>query len=131
MTARHRNAIAGARQRAAVLAIGLATLGLGAPAPVRAEGTSQSQTCVDVRIGDERYYDCLNTLLRQSVPQQPAPLPQAPLTATSPPNAVGTFNEQAVRQMMGNNFGVSVVPQRAPDAAAGLPTPFVRGSGAR
>jgi hypothetical protein len=101
----------------------------GLAGPGAAQETA-TQSCVDVRIGDERYFTCLNSLLRESVPQHRAPQIEAPLTATSPSTAVGTFNEQAVRQMLGNNFGRSVQPQRLPDAAAGLPTPFVRNGGA-
>jgi len=94
--------------------------------PARAQDASGRATagsaCIDLRIGDERYYDCLNRLLRESVPSggrtSAADAPYS--AATTPSYAVGGFNQQATRQMLGNSFGTSIVPQRVPDAF-GLP----------
>src|SRR5262245_2673896 len=72
-------------------------------------------TCVDVQIGDDRtpYLNCLNGELQKSVQRERGtPQPAAPLSATSPSNQIGTFNEAAARQRMGNAFGVSPIPQR-------------------
>lgn len=71
--------------------------------------------CVEVQIGQESasHMDCLNDALRRVVEREHnTPLPEAPLSATSPSNKVGTFNDAAAHQMMGNAFGVSALPQR-------------------
>lgn len=71
--------------------------------------------CVEVQIGQDSasHMDCLNDALRRVVEREHnTPLPEAPLSANSPSNKVGTFNDAAARQMMGNAFGVSAVPQR-------------------
>ena len=74
-----------------------------------------TQTCVDVQIGNDRsaYLNCLNEVMARSVEHERAtPQPAAPLDVHSPSNQVGTFNDAAARQRMGNAFGVSPVPQR-------------------
>lgn len=102
--------------RTAALAAVLAVLGAG---PLAAQ---QASTCIDVQIGSERHYDCLNRLLRQAVPQARVPAADSPWNAaTTPSYAVGGFNQQATRQMLGTGFGVSVVPQRPPEALAASP----------
>lgn len=71
--------------------------------------------CVEVQIGQDSasHMDCLNDALRRVVEREHnTPLPEAPLSANSPSNKVGTFNDAAAHQMMGNAFGVSAVPQR-------------------
>lgn len=117
----------GGRAAAALAAALLLLLGGAA----RAEGQAAS-TCVDVRIGDDRYYDCLNRLLKESVPPQGGRPPGAELpslSATSPPNQVGTVTQGATRQMLGTSYGTSLVPQRiAPDIPSGGP-PLARGGG--
>lgn len=101
-----------------------AALALIAAGPASAQ---QASTCVDVQIGSDRHYACLNGLLRQSVPQPRASAADTPWSAaTTPSYAVGGFNQQATRQMLGTNFGRSVVPQRP---AESLPaSPFARGA---
>ena len=82
-----------------------------------APGTAPTSTCVDVQIGDDRtpYLNCLNEELQKSVKRERGtPQPAAPLSATSSSNQIGTFNEAAARQRMGNAFGVSPIPQRPP-----------------
>src|SRR5215510_10246076 len=78
---------------------------------------STHPACVDVQIGNDRtpYFNCLNEELQKSVQRERGtPQPAAPLSATSSPNQIGTFNESAARQRMGNAFGVSPIPQRPP-----------------
>lgn len=77
---------------------------------------SQNQMpCVEVQIGQDRtsQMNCLNEALRRSVERERnAPGPEAPITAQSSSNKVGTFNAAAAQQMMGDAYGVSAVPQR-------------------
>jgi hypothetical protein len=83
-------------------------------------GASRNQTagampCVEVQIGQDRasQMNCLNEALRRSVEREHnAPVLEAPITAQSASNKVGTFNNAASQQMMGNAYGVSAVPQR-------------------
>lgn len=77
--------------------------------------TGPATPCVEVRIGQDStsHINCVNETLRRAVEyQRNAPSPEAPITARSASNVVGTFNDAAARQMMGNAFGVSAVPQR-------------------
>jgi hypothetical protein len=101
-----------------VIAVGFA-LGAGAGAAQAQDATAppsgSTQTCVDVRIGNDRsaYINCLNQRLQQDVQEQhPAATPTAPITAQSSSTQVGTFNENAAREKMGNAFGRSATPQR-------------------
>jgi hypothetical protein len=72
------------------------------------------QTCVEVEIGGQKApaYSCINQRLQQQVQhvQPVANIP--PLDASSPAVAVHGFNETAVQQQFGQNFGKSVVPFR-------------------
>ena len=71
--------------------------------------------CVEVQIGQDTasHMNCVNEALKRAVEREHnAPLPQAPITAQSASNKVGVYNDAAARQMMGNSFGVSSVPQR-------------------
>lgn len=81
-------------------------------APVRA--ADPHQTCVDVAVGSAQSYACLNEQLaaiaRQT--QRASSANSAPVTATSPSNVTGQFNESATRNRLGSNFGHSVTPQR-------------------
>lgn len=108
------------------------TIGTGAaPTQVGAQGSAgTTTTCVDVRIGDARAYDCLNQRLRDSVPQRRYSAADAPYASNSPPHVVGTFNEAATRQLLGNSFGRSVIPQR-PASAFGGPNPLAAGRSGR
>ncbi len=109
--------------RRAAAALLLACLALPAAAQ---EAPQPARACIDLRIGEERYYDCLNRLLRESVPGQRLSAADAPWNATTAPAyAIGGFNQQATRQMLGSSFGTSVVPQRP--AAALPPPPLARG----
>ena len=78
--------------------------------------SGSSQTCVQAQIGNEKPspYDCLNQQMQQQVRGTNAGPPSLPLSATSPSNQVGTFNEQGVKEQYGPNFGKSVIPYRPP-----------------
>lgn len=98
---------------------GLAVLvAFAGPAVAFAQQASQSaatQTCVDVRIGNDRaaYLDCLNAdLKRRAVREQNAPQPTVPYDTHSPTNEIGGYNVNAAHEQMGNAFGVSSHPQR-------------------
>ena len=74
-----------------------------------------AQPCVDVQIGNDRtaYLNCLNDAMQRRVEhERGAPQVTAPIDARSSSNQVGTFNDAAAREKMGNAYGVSPVPQR-------------------
>ena len=89
------------------------TVFTGVPA-VQAED-AHSMPCVEVQIGQDStsHMDCVNEALKRAVEREHnTPLPEAPINAQSASNKVGTYNDAAARQMMGNAFGVSPIPQR-------------------
>jgi hypothetical protein len=100
----------------------LPALLLLAAAPALAQETRRS--CVDVRIGEEQYFNCLNEQLRRAVPARRFSSADAAYTATSPAHELGGFNLQATRQTMGNALGRSHIPQRVPQSFG--PPPFAR-----
>jgi hypothetical protein len=88
---------------------------LAAAPPANPAQANPPQPCVDVQIGSDRtpYFNCLNDVLQRQVEhERNAPAVTAPIDAKSSSTQVGTFNEAAARQRMGNAFGVSSVPQR-------------------
>ena len=92
----------------------LAFVWLAATAPAVAEATAAEQSCVDVQIGVQRFYDCLNRRLRQSVPSPPVQANDTANPAGISAPAAGTYNHAATQQRLGTAFGHSVVPQRPP-----------------
>ena len=86
-----------------------------APDSINLPGSS-GQTCVQVKVQGETPspFNCLNQELQQEVEGSSAAQPNIPLSATSPSNAIGTFNEQGVAEQYGQNFGKSVIPYRPP-----------------
>jgi hypothetical protein len=74
------------------------------------------QTCVQMQIAGQKPspYDCLNQQLQQEVQGVTSTEPSLPLSAGSPPNQVGTFNEQSLSEQYGKNWGHSVIPYRPP-----------------
>ena len=71
--------------------------------------------CVDVQIGQDEApaFNCMNDALRAQVERaQNNPAIQAPIDARSASNQVGTFNNQAAQEQMGDAYGVSAHPQR-------------------
>jgi hypothetical protein len=73
-----------------------------------------NQSCVDVKIGMEQYYDCVNRQLQDATRTRPFTSRDAPYSAASPDPAVNTFNEAATREQLGSSFGHSAIPQRPP-----------------
>jgi hypothetical protein len=111
--------------------LGIAVLA-GAPAiaPTAARpappGDAAPANCTDVQVGSAQSYDCINaqlgTLARGN--QRFSSDLDAPITASSPSNVVGTFNESATRSRLGPNFGKSATPYRpsaAPPTTIGTP----------
>ena len=88
----------------------------GPPAPA-------GRTCVQVEVAGQAAssLNCLNQALARQLQSHGLAPPPAPLGAGSPSNAVGTFNEQSVREQYGRNFGKSVVPYRPPPPAYNNP----------
>jgi hypothetical protein len=74
------------------------------------------QTCVEVEIGGQKApaYSCINQRLQQQVQQVQPVANIPPLDASSPAVAVHGFNQTALQQQFGQNFGKSVVPFRPP-----------------
>jgi hypothetical protein len=73
---------------------------------------AQSPVCVDARVGTASSYNCLNRDLQKQVVIQHQGGADVSIDARSPAPAVGTFNQTAVREHLGSNFGKSAVPQR-------------------
>ncbi len=77
----------------------LAALVMSLPGPaVLAQATPQQTTdksCVDVKIGMEQYYDCVNRRLQEETHTHPFTSRDAPYSAASPTPAVGGFNQTA------------------------------------
>jgi hypothetical protein len=85
--------------------------------PSTDQPANQPQPCVDVEIGGDRsaYFKCLNEQIQKKVEHEHGtPQPTAPIDAQSPSNQVGTANDAAAREKMGNAFGKSATPQRPP-----------------
>ncbi|WP_158923775.1 hypothetical protein [Acidisphaera sp. S103] len=90
----------------------------------QAPAANQTSRCIDARVGTSWSYNCLNEALRVQAAQQRQGIPGISLDATSPAPAVGTFNQAAVREHLGFNFGKSAVPQRPPPPV--MTSPLVR-----
>jgi hypothetical protein len=84
---------------------------LGPTAPA-----THDEHCVEVEIGGEKSsrLDCLNEELKNATQRVKPNAPKPPLDASSPSVAVGGFNETAVGQQFGPNFGKSATPFRPP-----------------
>lgn len=81
---------------------------VGAPATASAE----HQRCVDVTIGNDQSFGCLNERLKRQVDSVNPSLNVAPIDAKSSDLKVGVVNMPGVQQQYGKNFGRSVVPYR-------------------
>jgi hypothetical protein len=94
------------------LAVTLAAVGL---ATGYAWAQAPRPECVDAKIGSAEAYNCLNRQFQDQVTQQhQGGNPGATVDARSPAPQVGTYNQAAVREHLGANFGKSTVPQRPP-----------------
>jgi hypothetical protein len=98
-------AVPGFAQRAETPSGGIAIGGEARPARER---------CVDVEIGGEHAFGCLNQELKRQADRANPTLNVPPIDAKSSDIRVGVFNEPGVRQQYGQNFGRSVVPYRPP-----------------
>ncbi len=92
-----------------------------APSPALAQPAPASDTCVDVRIGDSRAYDCLNRQFERAIPRRRFSAAADAPAAAAPATTVGTFNEAATQQRLGTALGHSVEPQRSPPVAYSAP----------
>jgi hypothetical protein len=72
------------------------------------------ERCVDVQIGGDSAFGCLNQKLRREVERTNPSINLPPLDARSSDVRVGNVNEAAVRQQYGSNYGRSVIPFRPP-----------------
>jgi hypothetical protein len=88
-------------------------LALLALASVPASAQSRG-TCVDVRVGNERSYACLNDALAKAARQVHGDPDLGTLSVTSPPQALGGFDRAATAERLGDAFGHSVIAQRPP-----------------
>jgi hypothetical protein len=127
------------RRGARIAAVGgAALLSICAPAAAQTPGAGQapaphevtiggqtpppnSQQCVDVQIGGDQAFGCLNQQLKREVERVNPTLNLPPLDARSPDVRVGNVNEAAVRQQYGSNYGRSVIPFRPPSAGFVVP----------
>jgi hypothetical protein len=67
--------------------------------------------CVDVRIGDAGYLDCLNQMFRAATkPAAGSELSANPAAIPAP--ASGLYTQSAIREILGASFGHSVIPSR-------------------
>jgi hypothetical protein len=96
------------------------TPGPRAPPSEQAGGTmiggqppvSTVERCVDVKIGNESAFGCINQQLRREVNRVNPSLNLPPIDARSSDVRVGNVNEAAVRQQYGSSYGRSVIPYR-------------------
>jgi hypothetical protein len=72
------------------------------------------ERCVDVEIGGDNAFGCLNQKLKREVERTNPSINTPPIDARSPDVRVGNVNEAAVRQQYGSNYGRSVFPFRPP-----------------
>lgn len=86
---------------------------------VPAQAAAPSPACVQVQVAGQgtSAYNCLNQQLQQEVEGATPTQSKLPISASSPSNQVGTFNEQSMREQYGQNFGKSATPYRPPAPA--------------
>ncbi|WP_426435367.1 hypothetical protein [Bradyrhizobium genosp. P] len=78
-------------------------------------GSGTHQRCVDVTIGHDSSYSCINEKLKREVDRVNPPVANIPpIDARSSDLKVGVANVPGVQQQYGRNFGVSVYPYRPP-----------------
>ncbi len=80
-------------------------------APLATRAQTPQKSCLDVQVGSARSFDCINEGLREKVGGTRPPGDDTVVTATSPSNRTGTFNQSATREYLGSSFGHSAVPQ--------------------
>jgi hypothetical protein len=77
-------------------------------------GDNGRERCVDVTIGNDTSFGCINERFKRKVDEVNPVLNTPPIDAKSSDLKVGTVNIPAVQQQYGKNFGHSVVPYRPP-----------------
>jgi hypothetical protein len=84
-----------------VLAISILCLPALAHAAAAAQPTAPVN-CTDVQVGSAQGYDCLNAQLGAVArgTQRPSSATDAPVSASSPDNVVGTFNEAGTKETL-------------------------------
>jgi hypothetical protein len=70
------------------------------------------ERCVDVQVGGERSFGCLNEQLKRNVDRVNPSMNVPPLDARSSDIRVGNVNQAAVREQYGSNYGKSAFPYR-------------------
>lgn len=87
-----------------------------------AQAKDKFERCVDVVIGREKSFDCVNEKLKRQVDRvNPPVLNTPPIDARSQDLKVGVVNVPAVQQQYGKNFGISAYPYRPPPPVYGAP----------
>ncbi|HEY8064504.1 MAG TPA: hypothetical protein VIF40_07205 [Methylosinus sp.] len=81
--------------------------------------TAAARSCIDVQIGSDLAFGCLNRELRQEVERVRPIIEAPPLDARSSDLKTGVVNMPAIRQQYGRNFGISAVPYREPTVGFG------------
>lgn len=79
------------------------------------------ERCIEVQIGGDRGFGCLNEQLKREVDRVNPSTAVAPIDARSSDIRVGTFNEAGVRQQYGSSFGHSAYPFRPPPPVFAAP----------
>ena len=91
---------------------------VAAPAPA----TAGHQRCVDVTVGNDRSFGCLNEKMKQQVDKVSPVMNVEPIDAKSSDTKTGVVSIPGVQQQYGQNFGRSVVPYRPPPLVYTSPT---------
>jgi hypothetical protein len=88
---------------------------LAAPPAQGAPTQGAPVNCTDVQVGTAQGYDCLNAQLGAvaHATQRPSSA-DAPVSATSPSNVVGTFNEAGTRETLARRPGAVSYPAPLP-----------------
>jgi hypothetical protein len=73
---------------------------------------STHQTCVDVEIDGTHSFGCINDQLKRKVDQVNPVMNVPPVDAHSPSTEIGLYNDPALREQYGQNYGKSVMPYR-------------------
>lgn len=82
------------------------------------DAAAPGQTCVDVTIGADRSYGCLNATLERMVAQAHRHVRTTLPGVDSPPAAIGLFSDAAVHEHLGANYGRSAFPPPVPRSNA-------------
>jgi len=80
-----------------------------------------AERCVEVEVGSDRSFGCLNQKLRREVDRINPSINAPPIDARSPDVRVGNVNEAAVRLQYGSNYGRSATPYRPTAPTFALP----------